>query len=397
MNQTYPGLRVLDLSTNIAGPLAAMMLGDMGADVVKIERPPIGDDTRALPPRWQTQATVFLAVNRNKRSLVLDIKSADGREALLKLSETADVVIESFPPGLAATLKLGFEDFRARNPRIVLCSISAFGDGEIGSAMPGYDALVQSVSGMMSFTGHPGAQPIRLAPSVLDMSTGMWAGIGIMAALARRAQGGGAEHVRPCLLDSAFTMMGHQVQGFLATGQLPEKLGSGAPSAAPYRVFEASDGCFMLATASDPQFVRLCKLLGLDALLADAKYTRMPARLANRDALDQILQQRFAANSVAHWLKVLGEAGISVGPVNDLAQALAMPVTAERNLFVDPQALDWPAGMALMRLPIDNDASGIRRPPPMLGQHSHEVLREAGFDETSIEKLLGSEGPRTRR
>lgn len=392
LNRTYPGLRVLDLSTNIAGPLAAMMLGDMGADVVKIERPPIGDDTRALPPRWQDQATVFLAVNRNKRSLVLDIKSTQGREALLKLSETADVVIESFPPGLAATLKLGFEDFRARNPRIVLCSISAFGDGEIGRAMPGYDALVQSVSGMMSFTGHPGAAPVRLAPSVLDMSTGMWAGIGVMAALARRAQGGGAEHVRPCLLDSAFTLMGHQVQGYLATGQHPEKLGSGAPSAAPYRVYEASDGSFMLATASDPQFVRLCKLLGLDSLLVDEKFARMPGRLAHREALDEILQQRFAKHSVAHWLKVLDEAGMSVGPVNDLGEALAMPVTAERRLFVDPETLDWDGGMVLQRLPIDADASGIRRPPPKLGQHSREVLREAGFDEAAIEQLLTSAG-----
>lgn len=394
LDQTYAGLRVLDLSTNIAGPLAAMVLGDLGADVVKVERPPIGDDTRALPPSWTDQATVFLAVNRNKRSLVLDLKSTEGREALLKLVEGADVVVESFPPGLGASLNLRFEDFRARKPSIVLCSISAFGDGEIGAKMPGYDALVQSMSGMMSFTGHPDAAPVRLAPSVLDMTTGMWAVIGIMAALARRAQSGAGEHVRSCLLDSAFALMGHQVQGYLATGILPPKLGSGAPSAAPYRVFEASDGSFMLATASDPQFVRLCGLLGLEPLLADERYARMPARLANRDSLDQLLQQRFSANSVRHWLKVLGAAGISAGPVNDLGQALAMPVTAERQLFLDPQQLSWVSGAPLMRLPIDIDASGIRRPPPTLGQHSHEVLREAGFNEMDIERLIS--GARVR-
>ena len=195
--QTYPGLRVLDLSTNIAGPFAAMILGDLGADVIKIERPPIGDDTRALPPRWGDESTVFIAVNRNKRSVVLDIKSDEGREALLKLAEAADVVVESFPPGLGEKLRLTFEDFKARNPRILMCSISAFGDGPLGRTMPGYDALVQSVSGLMSFTGHPGAAPVRIAPSVLDLTTGMWGALGLMAALARRAAGGGAEHVRP--------------------------------------------------------------------------------------------------------------------------------------------------------------------------------------------------------
>ncbi|HEY1313373.1 MAG TPA: CoA transferase, partial [Steroidobacteraceae bacterium] len=197
LRNTYRGLRVLDLGTNIAAPFAAMMLGDMGADVIKIERPPNGDDTRALPPFWGHEATVFLSVNRNKRSVLLDIRSPEGRAALLKLAESADVIIESFPPGLAGKFKLRFADLRAHCPRVVLCSVSAFGDGPLGATMPGYDALVQAVSGLMSFTGHPHTPPTRLAPSVLDLTTGMWALIGIMAALTRRAAGGGAEHVRP--------------------------------------------------------------------------------------------------------------------------------------------------------------------------------------------------------
>ncbi len=387
-NKTYPGLRVLDLSTNIAGPLAAMVLGDLGADVIKIERPPIGDDTRALPPRWNDQATVFMAVNRNKRSLVLDLKSAPGRDALMKLAEKADVVVESFPPGLGASLKLSFDDFRGRNPKIVLCSISAFGDGPQGRTMPGYDALCQAMSGIMSFTGHPGDAPLRLAPSVLDMTTGMWAVIGIMGALSRRQQGGGAEHVRSSLLDSAFNLISHQVQGYMATGVLPPKLGSGAPSAAPYRVFQASDGYFMLATASDPQFVRLCSLLGMDDMATDSKFSRMAARLNHREAMDAILQSQFSKHTVEYWLKVLSDAGISVGPVNDLDEALEMPITVERNLFVMPQALGWESGAPLMRLPVDVDGTGVRLPPPTLGQHTAEVLREAGFDEATIEQLL---------
>lgn len=387
--QTYPGLRVLDLSTNIAGPFAAMTLGDMGADVIKVERPPVGDDTRALPPRWGDEATVFIAVNRNKRSLLLDIKSPEGREALLKLAETADVVVESFPPGLAEKLKLTFDDFRGRNPQIILCSISAFGDGDIGSRMPGYDALVQSVSGMMSFTGHPNTPPVRLAPSVLDLTTGMWGAIGLMAALARRAAGGGGEHVRPSLLDSAFTLMCHQVLGFVATGQPPEKLGSGAPSATPYRVFEASDGAFMLATASDPQFVRLCRVMGWEGLEEDERFNTMAARLQRRDELDGMLAARIATEPVAVWLERLGDAGISVGPVNDVKAALEMPVAQERKLFVDPDAIGWPDGMPQLRLPVDPEGSGVRRPPPRLGEHSVEILREAGFDSAAIERLTG--------
>jgi crotonobetainyl-CoA:carnitine CoA-transferase CaiB-like acyl-CoA transferase len=386
-------LRVLDLGTNIAAPFAAMTLGDLGADVIKIERPPRGDDTRALPPYWGDAATVFLSVNRSKRSVLLDIKTPEGRDALLRLAESADVVIESFPPGLAEELGLRFEDFRVRNPRLVLCSVSAFGDGPLGAAMPGYDALVQAVSGLMSFTGHPNSEPVRLAPSVLDLSTGMWSVIGIMGALTRRAAGGGGEHVRASLIDSAFMLMCHQVLSFKATGLLPERLGSGAPSAAPYRVYVAADGNFMLATASDAQFARLCKSLGRDGWIGDPRFSTMVSRLMHREVLDRELSAVFRRATVTEWLQRLSDAGLSVGPVNDIEQALAMPVVAERDLFVAPNHMQWPDGLPLLRLPIDRGGQGLTRPPPTLGEHSTEILASIGYDEAAIRRLSGTRVP----
>ena len=378
LNQTIPALKVLDLSTNIAGPFAAMILGDMGADVIKVERPPYGDDTRALPPHIDGQSTVFLAVNRNKRSLLLDIKSFEGKEALLRLVESVDVVIESFPPGLGEKLGITFDALRARNPNILMASISAFGDGPLGKNMPGYDALVQAVSGMMSFTGSPDTPTVRLAPSVLDLTTGMWTAMGLLAAIMRRNSGGGGEHVRPSLIDSAFTLMNHQLLAMVATGHLPQKLGSGAPSAAPYGVFSASDGELMIATASEPQFSRLCLAIGIDALADDIRFACMADRIVNRDALNAEIATVIAGNSVEHWLSVLARAGISAGKVNDLGESVQLPVVTERALM---------RGMNL-RLPIDPQASGIRTEPPGLGQHSQDVLKEAGFTSTEIERLL---------
>jgi crotonobetainyl-CoA:carnitine CoA-transferase CaiB-like acyl-CoA transferase len=366
---TFPGLKVLDLATNIAGPVAAMILGDLGADVIKVERRPSGDDTRALPPHWNEESTVFLAMNRNKRSVALDLKSEPDRARLLDLAAKADVVIESFPPGLAGKLNLRWTDFQAVNPQLILCSVSAFGNGPIGGSMGGYDALVQAVSGMMSFTGNPGEPSVRIAPSVLDLSTGMWGAIGIMAALARRKSGGNGEHVNVALIDTAFTLMSHQVLGLLATGDLPQKLGSGAPSAAPYRVYAASDGELMIATASDPQFPRLCMALGLGELGADPALANMAGRLAQRDRIDSVISKRTSTETVEHWLTILARAGISCGRVNDVAEALELPVVQERGLFVAPETIGWADGLPLIRLPIDPDGGAIRRRPPSMGEH----------------------------
>ncbi|HEX3913390.1 MAG TPA: CoA transferase [Steroidobacteraceae bacterium] len=395
LGETYAGLRVLDLSTNIAGPYASMVLGDLGADVIKIERFPGGDDTRSLPPRWHEQATVFLAMNRNKRSVVLDLKTAEGRSAVLKLAASADVVVESFPPGVANELGLTFGNFRVSNPKIALCSISAFGDGPIGATMPGYDALVQAASGMMSFTGHPETASVRLAPSVLDLSTGLWATVGIMAALVRIEKSGIGEHVHASLLDAAFNLMSHQLLGYMATGELPGKLGSGAPSAAPYRVFAAADGEIMIATATDAQFARLSEALSVPAIAADPRFKTVTDRVANRKALDGLVAGRISSNSVNHWMLALSVAGISVSRVNTLGEALEMPVALERSLFLPAASLDSEAPLGLLRIPIDASSSSFRLAPPKLGEHSLAVLHEGGFSDAEIAALMsGKQGGR---
>ena len=288
------------------------------------------------------------------------------------------MVIESFPPGLGEKLGITFDALMACNPRILMASISAFGDGPIGKTMPGYDALVQAVSGMMSFTGSPDTATIRVAPSILDLSTGMWTAMGLLAAILRRNASGGAEHIRPSLIDSAFTMMNHQLLGMLATGQPPEKLGSGAPSATPYGVFKASDGELLIATASEQQFPRLCKALGLDTLIEDVRFRTMADRLQHREPLDLAIAAVINLQTVEHWRAHLGNAGISCGRVNDLAEALALPVVAERSLLKEMH----------VRLPIDSEADGLRARAPTLGEHSGEILGGLGYSEAEISRLV---------
>jgi crotonobetainyl-CoA:carnitine CoA-transferase CaiB-like acyl-CoA transferase len=372
LSSTFPNLRVLDLGTNFAAPYAAMILGDMGADVIKVERAPKGDDTRSLPPFVDGQSTVFMSVNRGKRSIMLDFKRDEDLASLRRLIASADVVIESFPPGVAEKLGLTWDDIRDVKPDIILASVSAFGDGPLGKAMPGYDALVQAVSGMMSFTGNEGEPTARIAPSVLDLTTGVWTAMGVMAALARRAGGTSAgEHLKFALIDTAFNLMNHQLMGYLATGKEPRKLGSGAPSAAPYGVYRASDGEVLIATASDDQFQRLCAALGLADVAADSRFQTMIDRIANRVVLDRLVGGAVGTRTLSELHRILGERRISFGKVNSMAEACRLPVVLERGIFVESG--DEPAQL---RLPLERTPSPGFGSPPLLDQHHSEILDE---------------------
>jgi crotonobetainyl-CoA:carnitine CoA-transferase CaiB-like acyl-CoA transferase len=386
LERTYRGLRVIDLSENIAGPLACMILGDLGADVIKVEPPGRGDATRLLPPRLEGTSTVFLTLNRNKRSAAIDIRTPAGRDAVLRVARDADVVVESFRPGVADRLGLGFGDLAAVSPRLVHCSVSAFGEGPLGHDRPGYDALVQAFTGIMAMTGDPAGEPARAAPSVVDISTGLWASIAIMAALARRPAEPGPQRVESTLVDAGFFLLCHQIMGYLGSGTFPPRLGSAAPSTAPYQAFRTADGPIMIAAATDRLFDRLVRALDAPELAADPRFATVAGRVAARDELAGLIEKRLATEGSGYWLRRIADAGVPAGPVNDLAAALAEPLTAERGIVRQADAGPVP-GLRQIRLPIDAGGECAMTQPPALGAHTRQILAEAGLAPEEIDAL----------
>ena len=384
------GIIVLDLTRVLSGPYCTMMLGDLGARVIKVERPGRGDDTRAWgPPFVGGESAYFLSINRNKESLTLDFQQAEGRAILEQLVARADVLVENFRPGTLERYGLDYPALAARFPRLVYCSISGYGQTGPRRTTAGYDAVVQAEGGLMSVTGAPDGPPYRLGLPIADMVAGMFAAQGITAALFERERTGRGQQVDVSMLDSVAALLIYQASGYFATGTPAGRFGNGHPSIVPYDTYEARDGQLMLAVGNDDQWRRFCTAAGLDDLAADPRFATNPERVRHRATLQPRLEQAFLARDRAEWIALLGAAGVPCGEVRSVAEALADPQLAARGMVA---AVAHPAAgtVRLVDNPIMLPAAprAAVTPPPTLGQHTDAILvTELGLSPDAVHDL----------
>jgi crotonobetainyl-CoA:carnitine CoA-transferase CaiB-like acyl-CoA transferase len=374
--QPLAGIRVLDLTHALAGPYCTMLLGDLGADVIKVETPGEGDHSRSWgPPFVNGESSYFLSVNRNKRSVVLDLKEEAGLRAATDLALASDVLVENFRPGTAARLGLGWDVLHERRPELIYASISGFGQGR--PALAGYDQIAQGTSGLMSITGEPQGQPIKSGVPVGDIVAGMFAAHAIMAALVERATTGTGRYVDVALNDSLLALLTYQAGRYFATGEPPGRDGNHHATVAPYGTFATRDGHVNLAVGSDGQFRRFCEALQAPHLAADPRFATNADRQAARRALVIEIERHLTRRTTGEWLARMEAAGIPAGPILDLAMAFSDPVAVERDMRVE---VDHPTagrvGQVGAPWKLDGLSSPIRMPPPLLGQHTAEVLTD---------------------
>lgn len=385
------GIRVLDLSRILSGPFCTMILADLGADVIKVESVEGGDDTRSWGPPFQGKdAAYFHSVNRNKRGIAVDLKDPQCRLLVERLAATADAVVENFRPGAAARLGLGYEQVRVINPAVVYVSVSGYGQTGPMSQEPGYDAIAQALSGVMSVTGEPDGAPVRVGVSGADLAAGMWACIGLLAALRAKERTGEGQWVDVSLLDGQISWLTYVAGGYLASGEVPRRYGSAHPTIVPYQAFSTADGYLMVAAGNDRLWGRFARAVGLDELTEDPRFVSNADRVRNRDELIPIIAAALGRRSAREWAQVLADAGVPAGPINTVDQALAHPQVRARNMIGE---VEHPSAGTITTiaspLKLSATATTIRTAPPEHGQHTDEVLGAMGVDATGLAELRG--------
>ena len=379
------GIRVLDLTSSLAGPSATQLLAALGADVVKVEHPRRGDEARAWgPPFAAVGSALFFAANAGKRSLGLDVKTPEGLEVALRLAGRADVYVQSMRPGTAERLGLGADALRARNPRLVTCSIGAYGTAGPLRDLPGYDPLMQAAAGIVSLTGEPDRPGVRVGTSLVDLGTGLWAALGILAALHERERTGRGRAVDVSLYETALGLVPYQLIAALDLGARPTRHGTAFALIAPYQVFPTADGELMVAAANDGLYGRLCETLGVPGLADDPRFATNPLRIEHRDELVAALGERFRAFGSADLLERLHAAGVPAAPVRELGEVAADEQT--RALGILQQLGD--RHTVAPPLSLDGERVTYASPPPLRGEHSRELLREAGYTDEEIAALV---------